>query len=569
MYKFQFNSRKLHLFNVSEVFKSMDFLANILSSVPAQLASAIFIFLFGLHYLAEGLKNATQDKLKIFFEMAIRNRVIGAIFGTIITGLTQSSTAVTVMTIGFVNAGVMTLLQAASIIVGANIGTTLTGHMMNIRFDAFIPILMIIGGFMFLFLKKEKTRQWGVALFGLGLFFIGLTLMSDAMRPLRDSPVFQDALLALEGRIFLGILLGAGVTALLNSSTAAKGVILSLAYVGLVQDIHIALPFVFGMNIGTCLTAIISSIKANKNAKRAAIFHLLFSVIGTILFLPFIRQFGDFVINLGWPGDTSYVHIQVANAHTFFNIATAVVLLPFLSPILKFINLFIKEDDSTEILNPLDIRFLDNPAIAIEQALKESLRMYQLTLTNLEIATVALLEKKGNKLHKFHANEKIINQLEYEISDFLISIPSEHMTEALTAKTASMIKITNDIERIADHAKNIVEAAEVFIEENMSFSEEAVKELTTMFKQAHDTATAAYHSFESNDITHAAITIASENELDLLELKFRDEHICRLNKKICQARSGVLFLDTLSNLERIGDHSKNIAEYVINSNSNA
>ena len=547
----------------------MDFLANMLSSVPAQLASAIFIFLFGLHFLAEGLKNATQDKLKVFFEMAIRNRVIGAIFGTIITGLTQSSTAVTVMTIGFVNAGVMTLLQAASIIVGANIGTTLTGHMMNIRFDAFIPVLMIIGGFMFLFLKKEKTKQWGVVFFGLGLFFIGLTLMSDAMRPLRDSEVFQNALIALEGRIFLGILLGAGVTALLNSSTAAKGVILSLAYVGLVGDIHIALPFVFGMNIGTCLTAIISSIKANKNAKRAAIFHLLFSVIGTILFLPFITQFGDFVINLGCPGDTSEVHIQVANAHTFFNIATAVILLPFLSPILKFINLFIKEDDAEEVLNPLDARLLDNPAIAFDRAFKESLNMHELAIINLEIASDALLTRKTNKLHKFFINEKRINQLEYEISNFLASISADHLhiTEDITAKIASMIKITSDIERIGDHAKNIAEAAQDLKDQELSFSDEAAAELETMIKQTIEAVKAAYDSFEGNDIKYAEITIASEQAIDILEEQLRDNHISRLNKKICNTRSGLIFLDTISNLERIGDHSKNIAEYVIKSNA--
>ena len=545
----------------------MEFLADILSSVPAQLASAIFIFLLGLHFLAEGLKNATQDKLKMFFEMAIRNRIIGAIFGTIITGLTQSSTAVTVMTIGFVNAGVMTLLQAASIIVGANIGTTLTGHMMNIRFDAFIPVLMILGGFMFLFLKKEKTKQWGVVLFGLGLFFIGLSLMSDAMQPLRDSPAFQNALLAFEGRIFLGILLGAGVTALLNSSTAAKGVILSLAYVGLIGDIHIALPFIFGMNIGTCLTAIISSIKSNKNAKRAAIFHLLFSVIGTILFLPFITQFGDFVINLGWPGDTSEVHIQVANAHTFFNIATAIILLPFLNPLLKFINLFIKDDDAKEVLNALDERFLDNPAIAFDQAFKESLRMHQLAITNLEISTDALLTKKTNKLEEFFSNEQKINQLEYEISSFLAMVPAEQMTEAIVSKTASMIKITSDIERIGDHAKNIAEAARDLKEEELSFSEEGHQDLSIMSKQTLEALKASYQSFETNDIKYAELTIASENNIDLLEEQLRDNHISRLKNKICHIRSGMIFLDVISNFERIGDHSKNIAEYVIKSNS--
>lgn len=544
----------------------MEFLANILSSVPAQLASAIFIFLFGLHFLAEGLKSATQDKLKIFFDKAIKNRVFGAIFGTIITGLTQSSTAVTVMTIGFVNAGVMNLLQAASIIVGANIGTTLTGHMMTIRFDAFVPVLMIIGGILFLFVKKEKTKQLGIALFGFGLFFIGLSGMSDAMRPLRDSQAFIDVILWLDGRIFLGILVGAGITALLNSSTASKGIIIMLAYQEIL-DLNIALPIIFGMNIGTCITALLSSIQANKNSKRAAIFHLLFSVIGTIIFLPFINQFADFVINLNWPGNTAYAHVQVANAHTFFNIITAIILLPFLTPILKFINIFIKDDDVEEVLNPLDTRFLDNPAIAFDQAFKESLSMHRLAITNLKIATDALLTKKISQLHEFFANEKKINQLEYEISDFLAQVSSDQITEPYSMKLASMIKIISDIERIGDHAKNIAEAAIELKDEQLSFSEDALEELSTMFKQTLEAVTASYNSFKTNDVKSAEIAIAFENEIDLLEEQLRDKHVCRLNKKFCNARSGLIFLDTLSNFERIGDHSKNIAEYVIKSNN--
>ena len=546
----------------------MEFLANILSSVPAQLASAIFIFLFGLHFLAEGLKSATQDKLKMFFDKAIKNRVFGAIFGTIITGLTQSSTAVTVMTIGFVNAGVMTLLQAASIIVGANIGTTLTGHMMTIRFDAFVPVLMIIGGLMFLFVKKEKTRQLGVVLFGFGLFFIGLTGMSDAMRPLRDSQAFIDVIQWLDGRMLLGILVGAGITALLNSSTASKGIVIMLAY----QDIltlNIALPIIFGMNIGTCFTALLSSIQANKNSKRAALFHLLFAIIGTLIFIPFTRPFADFVINLGWPGNTDYAAVQVANAHTFFNIITAVVVLPFLTPILRLINFFVKDDDAKEVVNPLDARFLDNPAIAFDQAFKESLNMHQLAITNLELSTNALLTKKTNKLDKFFSNEKRINQLEYEISNFLAMVPAEQMTEANVSKIASMIKITSDIERIGDHAKNIAEAAKELKDAELSFSEEGFEDLSTMYEKTLDALKTSYHSFETNDITSAKQTIIYENSIDLLEEQLRDNHISRLNKKVCNTRTGLIFLDVISNFERIGDHSKNIAEYVIKSNSTA
>jgi len=258
----------------------------------------------------------------------------------------------------------------------------------------------------------------------------------------------------------------------------------------------------------------------------------------------------------------------VANAHTFFNIVTAVVLLPFLTPILKLINLFIKDDeDVKEVLNPLDERLLDNPAIAFDRAFKESLRMHQLAITNLEISTNALLTKKTNKLEKFFSNEKKINQLEYEISNFLAMVPAEQMTEANVTKLASMIKITSDIERIGDHAKNVAEAAKELKDEDLSFSEEGFEDLSTMYKQTLEALKASYHSFEANDIKYAEMTIAFENNIDLLEEQLRDKHISRLNKKVCNTRSGLIFLDVISNFERIGDHSKNIAEYVIKSNS--
>lgn len=543
----------------------MEFLANVLTSVPAQLLSAIFIFLFGLHFLAEGLKNVAQDKLKAFFDIAIRNRVFGAIFGTIITAVTQSSTAVTVMTIGFVNAGVMTLIQAASIIVGANIGTTLTSYIMTIRFDAFVPILMVIGGLLFLFVKKEKTKPIGVVLFGFGLFFIGLTGMSDAMRPLRESQAFIDMIIWMDGRIFLGVVIGALLSAVLNSSTASKGIIIILAFEGII-DLNIAMPLIFGVNIGTCFTALLSSVQANKNAKRAAVFHLLFSLIGTAVFLPFINQYTDFIQSIPWPGDA--VHYQVANAHTIFNVISAVLFMFILDPVLKFINIFIKDDETEkEIHIPLDNRLLDNPAIAFNQAFKQSLKMHKLALKNLDIASHALLSKQTSKLPHFYHNERKINKLEYEIANFLSSVSIEQLTESMTLKIASLIKITNDIERIGDHAKNIAEAAEELVAGELSFSEAGYLELKQMIQKTSNAVKAAYSSFQQDDLAQAEITIELENEIDLLEEQLRDNHIERLKNKVCNISSGLIFLDTISNLERIGDHCKNIVQYVVSSNS--
>ena len=540
----------------------MEFLANVLTSIPVQLLSAIFIFLFGLHFLAEGLKSAAQDKLKAFFDLAVRNRVMGAIFGTIITAVTQSSTAVTVMTIGFVNAGVMTLLQASSIIVGANIGTTLTSYIMTIRFDTFVPVLMVLGGIMFLFIKKERTKQVGIILFGFGLFFIGLTLMSDAMRPLRDAPEFVDAIVWLEGRVFLGVLFGALMSGVLNSSTAAKSIIIMLAFEGVI-NLNVAMPLIFGVNIGTCFTALLSSIQANKNAKRAAIFHLLFSVIGTLIFLPFIPQYTAFIESIPWPGDT--VYYQVANAHTIFNVGTAILFLFILDPVLKFINLFIKDDDVEEVNTPLDMRFLDNSAIAFNQAFKESLNMYTLASQNFEIASNALINGDTSNLKKLYRNEKRLNKKEHEITDFLILLPTHQTSEADMLKMASIIKVVSDIERIGDHAENIAESAQEAKDEELTFSAEAISELSKMFDKTLRTLQASYSSYKKNDLKKADMTIKLEEEIDALEEILRDNHIERLKKKECNVRSGAVFLDVISNFERIGDHAVNISELVLKS----
>jgi len=532
-----------------------------LMDMSFDLLSAIFIFLFGLHFLGEGIKNTTQDKLKTFFDKAIKNRVVGALFGTVITGIIQSSTAVTVMTIGFVNAGLMTLMQAASIIVGANIGTTLTGHMMTIRMADYIPYFMIIGGLLFLFAKKDKAKEIGKLLFGVALFFQGLSGMSSAMRPLADSDFFKDIIMMLEGNVILGILVGAVMTAVVQSSTASKAIVISLAMVGAI-NLNIAIPIIFGMNIGTCLTAIISSINANNNAKRVAIFHLLFSVIGTLIFLPFVNQFTQLIESIG--GETG---IQVANAHTIFNIITAIVLLPFIGQVLKFIDLFIKDDKKDSEVNRLDERFLENPAIALDQAFQESLVMYDLTLSNVKISTHALLTGKTDELKKLYENEAYINQMEYDISDFLAAISSRHTHEVDTNRITSIMKVIGDIERISDHCKNIAELTAEAKENGIAFTKEAIKELSQLLDQTVETVNASYESYESGDVQRANDTFALEEQIDFLEDHLRDKHIERLNQNVYDARSGAIFLDAISNFERIGDHSVNIAESTLKLNT--
>ncbi|MBS3198172.1 Na/Pi cotransporter family protein [Turicibacter bilis] len=527
------------------------------------LFSGLALFLFGMEFMGDGLENAAGSRLKSFFDKAITNPLKGALVGTIVTAIIQSSSATTVMVVGFVNAGLMSLYQAVGVIMGANIGTTITGQLITFKIDDYIPLFIIIGAALILFMKQEKRKEIGKIVFGFGLLFMGLSQMKDAMSPIAQTTFFQDLILTLEGNMFLGILVGAAMTAVVQSSSASTAILLSLAATGAIS-LQVAIPILFGNNIGTCVTALLSSLNANKVAKKAAFIHLSFNLIGTLIFLPLINILSQVVMYMG--GD---IDKQIANAHTIFNIVNAIILLPFAGVFVKLANLALKDKEGEKpTINRLDRRFLETPAIAFEQAFQESLTMYDLAKENLTLSTNALIDGKVTNLKKIFENESEINRLERELSTFLVSISSHDITEVDTNRIASMIKIISDIERIGDHSKNIAELAEEVSTSKLTFTSDALEELRLMYNYTIESINSSYASYKNNNRQKANDTMIFEENIDRLEELLRDKHIQRLSQNKCNAHSGAVFLDAISNFERIGDHSINIAEYVLSLDDN-
>ena len=527
------------------------------------LFSGLALFLFGMEFMGDGLENAAGSRLKSFFDKAITNPLKGALVGTIVTAIIQSSSATTVMVVGFVNAGLMSLSQAVGVIMGANIGTTITGQLITFKIDDYIPLFIIIGAALILFMKQEKRKEIGKIIFGFGLLFMGLSAMKDAMSPIAETTFFQDLILTLEGNMFLGILVGAAMTAVVQSSSASTAILLSLAATGAI-NLQVAIPILFGNNIGTCVTALLSSLNANKVAKKAAFIHLSFNVIGTLIFLPLINILSQVVVYMGVDIDK-----QIANAHTIFNVVNAIILLPFSGVFVKLANLALKDKEGEQpTINRLDRRFLETPAIAFEQAFQESLTMYDLAKENLTLATNALIDGKATDFKKVYENESEINRLERDLSTFLVSISSHDITEVDTNRITSMIKIVSDIERIGDHSKNIAELAEEVSTSKLKFTNDALEELKLMYNYTLESINSSYASYKNNNREKANDTVIFEENIDRLEELLRDKHIQRLSQNKCNAHSGAVFLDAISNFERIGDHSINIAEYILSLEDN-
>lgn len=521
------------------------------------LFSGLALFLFGMEFMGDGLENAAGSRLKSFFDKAITNPFKGALVGTIVTAIIQSSSATTVMVVGFVNAGLMSLYQAVGVIMGANIGTTITGQLITFKIDDYIPLFIIIGAALILFMKQQNRKEIGKIIFGFGLLFMGLSTMKESMSPIAETTFFQDLIVALEGNMFLGILVGAIMTAVVQSSSASTAILLSLAATGAI-NLQVAIPILFGNNIGTCVTALLSSLNANKVAKKAAFIHLAFNLIGTLIFLPFINLLSQIVVTIG--GD---IDRQIANAHTIFNIVNAALLLPFAGLFVKLANLALKDKESETTINRLDPRFLESPAIAFEQAFQESLTMFELAKENVTLATNALIESDLSQTKKIYENEAEINRLERDLSTFLVSISSHDITEVDTNRIASMIKIVNDIERIGDHSKNIAELAQEVSTGKLTFTKDALEELKLIYNYSIESIKSSYTSYKTNNREKANDTMIFEENIDRLEELLRDKHIQRLSQNKCNAHSGAVFLDAISNFERIGDHSINIAEYVL------
>lgn len=524
------------------------------------LLGGLALFLYGMKIMGDGLQKVAGDKIRKILERVTKYPVIAVLVGAFTTALIQSSSATTVMVVGFVNAGLMTLKQAIGIIMGANIGTTITAQIIAFKLSDYVFLVIAIGFCFYFFSKRRIYIHIGQFILGLGILFLGLDTMSNAVVPLRESPAFLQFIASFSQYPLLGVLVGVLTTCIIQSSAATIGMLIALAN----QDIitfSAAVPVLFGDNIGTCITAVLASIGTNLNAKRAAVAHVMFNIIGTLIFLTFLPWFKAFVIAIS-PDQPARL---IANAHTSFNVLNTCLFLPFVGLYAKFIEKIVPGKVTIEEKGPiyLDERMFGTPAVALSLAKKEIIRMAGMAGRSLESAVQGFHQKDDKLLKSTSENEDMIDRLETEITFYLAKLSQKGLTQKLSGRHTGLLNCVKDFERIGDHAMNIAELAQARIDENLPFTEYALKELEKMYNLVFEAYQKALDALREEDKEKARRVIVLEPLIDKMEKELRASHMNRLNKGICYPSSGVIFLDIISNLERIGDHATNIAEVVL------
>lgn len=529
------------------------------------------MFLYGMNIMADGLQKSAGNKMKRLLGILTHNRLLAVLVGALVTAIIQSSSATTVMVVGFVNASIINLTQAVGVIMGANIGTTVTGWLVSmnewaaaLKPEFFAPLLIGIGSFIIMFSKKEKKKDAGEILTGFGILFIGLSFMSGAISPYADSPIFSKIFVALGNNPFLAILAGAVVTAVIQSSSASVGILQTLAMNGVVGW-KAAVFITLGQNIGTCVTALLSSTGANKTAKRAAVIHLLFNVMGAIIFG--ILMFILFALKPGF-ASSSINSVQISIFHTIFNVSNTVILFPFAAYLVKLSGIIIKdevqpaEDSEQKVLRHLDDRILETPTFAVENAVKEVISMGEITLNNTKKAVESLLHNDKEKALEVQETEKLIDTYEKKITEYLVKISNISLNEKQHFLVNDLFYTISNIERVGDHADNLAELALSKIEHGISFSKTAFEEMSEICKSAVDSFESAMLARSTENIEYVRKVVKLEDAVDNMEEELREKHIERLSNNECNPETGVIFIDSLVNLERISDHSLNIANYV-------
>ncbi|HFG9418796.1 TPA: Na/Pi cotransporter family protein [Clostridioides difficile] len=532
-------------------------------NIVISLIGGLGLFLYGMSLMGEGLQKSAGDKLKKIIELLTSNVVMGVLIGTVVTGIIQSSSATTVMVVGFVNAGIMNLSQAIGVIMGANIGTTVTAQLVSFNLEGIAPIALGIGILFYLFTSNQKTKHLSEILIGFGILFTGMEFMKDAVAPLAEYKAFTDALLYFSKNPVLGILAGFAITGIVQSSSASMGMLIALASQGILP-LSSALPILYGDNIGTCVTSLLSSVGASRNARRAAVMHLSFNVIGTIIFMLVLNKPISAIVTHFDPTDTAR---QIANAHTLFNLTNVIILLPFSKYIVKLANRLIpiKETESEIVNNTkyLDERMFSTPSIALGNTVQEVVRMGHKATNSLEHSIAGFLNKSNEDINKAFESEKVVNKLQKDILNYLLKLSKEPLRDDERFRTDLLFNTVNDIERVSDHAENIAELAMSVKEMNISFSDSAIREIYEIYNKTITNFKDALIVLDVKDFELANKVLEVENEVNYLEKTFRNSHMIRLNNGSCTIDAGVLYLDLLTNLERISDHSTNIVKQVL------
>lgn len=529
--------------------------------IAISLIGGLGMFLYGMNVMGDGLQKAAGEKLKKIIEMLTTNRIMGVLVGTLVTAIIQSSSATTVMTIGFVNAGIMSLQQAVGVIMGANIGTTVTAQLVSFNIEKYAPIAIGIGMVFWFFTKKKNIKNISEILIGFGILFVGMNFMKEAAAPVSEMSQVHDAMLYLSKNPVLGILAGFLITGTIQSSSASIGILIVLASQGLLP-ITAALPVLYGDNIGTCVTSLLSTIGASRNARRAAIMHLCFNVIGTLLFIIVLSKP---IVALVTSIDPTNVPRQIANAHTLFNVVNVIVLLPFSTYLVKLATKLVPytEDEDLENIHTtkfLDERILETPSIALSNTVDEVIRMASRSTRSLNSAYDAVKTFSHEKREKTFEYERMINTLQLDITNYLFALSNRNLSDIERIKADVLFHIVNDIERVGDHADNIAEISQFMEDKKVIFTEDARNELDTIFELASKNFYDSITALKTSDFELAATITEREREINILEQNARNSHMARLHAGTCSVEAGIYFLDIISNLERISDHSINITE---------
>lgn len=522
------------------------------------------IFLYGIKTMGDGLQKVAGDGLRDLLDKFTTKPIMGVLTGIIVTVLIQSSSGTTVLTIGLVTAGFMTLRQAIGVIMGANIGTTVTAFIIGINISDYALPIIAIGAFLIFFFKNHKVNNIGTVFFGFGALFFGLSLMGDAMKPLRGAQFFTDLTISLSDHPLLGVLVGIIFTVIVQSSSASIALLQTLFDQGTIT-LHAALPILFGDNIGTTITAVLASIGASVAAKRAAYTHVIFNVIGTllvlILFIPFTHfiEYLQSVLSLN-------PKMTIAFAHGTFNVSNTIIQFPFIAVLAWIVTKLVPGEDKLIEHKPVHLgeKFIrQSPSIALGQGKKEVLRMGELAEQGLKEVSGFYKTKEKKHRELLPQIEDALNNLDKVITDYLVKISYHSLSDQDLKTHSSLLNTVMDLERIGDHTENIMELVDSQINSKVKFSESAINDLDRMFELTSSTLRQALEALQDDNESKAGAVLANERLINKMERDLRKKHIQRLNDNLCTGTAGIVYVDIVSNLERIGDHAVNIAQAVI------
>ncbi len=517
------------------------------------------LFLFGLQMMASGMQKVAGDRLRRILEILTTKPAIGVLTGIVVTVLVQSSSTTTVMLVGFVNAGLMNLSQAVGAIMGANIGTTITAQVISFELDFLALPAIGVGGLLNFFGRRKLYRYLGQAILGFGLLFLGLMTMSEAMHPLRESPMFLELLVRFAENPLLAILFSSLFTAAIQSSSGVTGIIIALTLQELVT-LEAAIPLILGTNVGTCITVIIAGLGTSLSARRAAAAHILFNLLGVGVILIFLGPFTDLVVDTGYT-----VARQTANAHTFFNVLNTLVFFPFFKLFVRLVEILVPGEEVAVELGPkyLDKRILKAPEAGIKAARQEMARMATVAKEMVGEAIDVFHKNDRKKINQVMQKEELIDGLETEIYLFLQELSQHSLTRQQTAVVSGLMSAANDLERIGDHSQNVLELAEMALDEKLNITDTAKREVYSLYEKVDEMMEKAIKAFIEENEELARKVVLEDDVVDSMERQLRNNHIDRVTRGECLPAAGVIYLDILSNLERIADHATNLAQIVL------